>query len=336
MKRKFFLGLISLTLALCLCMTACGGLTIRDNGDGSYTVTPNEGNGNNDYGNQQGGNNQGSTKPSAPDYSMYSPLLQEVLNDPQRDALYRRYESGELGEVSNKFDWGFNLMEAIPYNYIASKDEEIAEIKNGTVGVDADLYIMENDESHIYSILDIVYKVNNGENYINQYLLKYRITEQELKDLTMLYSGDYYQGPIMFQCLAAKQQPEVIAEFSITEKAYESLLASLNKNQIVNETFGNVVSNFIITFFFKNVDDERDYDLHIKLFYLNTKQSVSNGNIADMSLKVDHWAKPTYLNGVINWSSIHNLYIDEQVGSSTPITYFHLSHSFKNFKELLH
>ena len=150
MMRKFFLILTSLFLVLCLCMTACSGLTIRENGDGSYTVTPNRNEGD-DTQNNQPGNNQGSTdKPTAPDYSMYSPLLQEVLNDPQWDALYSKYESGEIYQTSNHYDTGTNLLEAIPYDYLGNKDEDVRAIKNGAVLVNADLFTIENEKNSIF------------------------------------------------------------------------------------------------------------------------------------------------------------------------------------------
>lgn len=281
-------------------------------------------------------NSQGSGDEPAekkPDYSMYSPLLQEVLSDPEYDELYRRYERGEIREYGGGFDGGVNLLEAIPYGYLTSKGEDIEGIQNGTVGVTADLYTTENDKNHIYNRLEVIYVKNNDECYINLYLLKYETTEQEIEDFTMLYKGDYFQGPIMFQHLASKQTPKMISEFAITEKAYEGLLGSLNKNEVVKQNFGNTVSNYIVTYFTNNAEDARDYDLCVKLISANSYNSVSNGCIADMSAKVDHWAKPTYSNGIINWTSIHQRYIDEQIEPSTPITYFQLYHSFKNFKE---
>ena len=335
MKRKFFLGSISLALALCLCITACGGLTIRDNGDGSYTVTPNEGNGNN-QGNQQGGNNQGSTEPSAPDYSMYSPLLQEVLNDPQWDALYRRYKSNELYESSQHFDVGTNLLEAVPYKYLESEGEDIDGIKNGAVAVGSYLYFLENDKNNIYDKVNVIYKVPNGENYINQYLLKYRITEQELKDLTMLYSGDYYQGPIMFQCLAAKQQPEVIAEFSITENAYEKVLSVCNSTSqyatLSKLLDHDKISSFTLTSLdYGIVWDETSYDINFNLI----NEGDFNGSVSQKTLyKVSSsliysTSKVSYINGLLDLEWFSG--INSTILSSTPITYFHLSHSFKDF-----
>lgn len=335
MKRKFFLGLISLTLALCLCITACGGLTIRDNGDGSYTVTPNEGN---DQGNQQGGNNQGSTEPSAPDYSMYSPLLQEVLNDPQWDELYRRYESNELYESSNHYDPGTNLLEAIPYEYLESKGEDIDGIKNGSVSVISDLYTIETETNYIYNRIEVEYNVKDGENYINQYLLKYRITEQELDELTMLYQWKYYQGPVMFQCLAAKQQPEVIAEFSITEKGYKNIIESCNnKNTYLSQAMNsdkiesaNIISMKPITLW-----NEPAYVIKLYCFSAKDYNPVSNCTIYEVDSQIVVSAcKLTVSN---NTYDLYNLSaLNPNLISSTPITYFRLFGNFKDFKELLH
>lgn len=334
--RKFCLILTSLLLVLCLCMTACGGLTIRENGDGSYTVTPNPHEGD-DTQNNQPGNDQGSTdKPTAPDYSMYSPLLQEVLINPAYDELYRKYEKGEISEGSTG-DLGLNIFEAIPFNFLEENGEDVEGIKNGSVATSADLYSVNNDTSHIYSKLDITYILEDGEYYINQYLLKYRITEQELKDLKMLYSGRFYQGPIMFQCLAAKQQPEVISEFSITENGYKKIINVCNSTgqyatlaKLLNH---DKISNFTLTSLnYGTIRDEDSYDITFNLI----NEGNSNGTVSQKILYkgstslVWSTSKMTYSNGILNLESFSG--INSKILSSTPITYFQLNHAFRDFK----
>lgn len=324
MKRKFFLGLISLTLALCLCITACGGLFGSGNGDengengGASQTTP-----------------DGSTGSSESKYSKYSPLLQEVLSDPQWDALYRRYESGEISANENTYDGGTNLLEAIPYDYLASKGEDISGIKKGAVGVNAYLYTMENDKNHIYNKLDVVYNVKNGETYINQYLLKYRITEQELDDLRMLYSGKYYQGPIMFQCLAAKQQPEVISEFSLTEKARLNIISSCNnKNNYIAGAlnYNQVVSLTMISLTPTTYRDKDAYDATMYLYGKRGNSSITNRQVYKVSAKlVDIRSKVTFSNGIMDLVDLNAL--EPILEESTPITYFQLYHAFKDFKK---
>lgn len=284
-------------------------------------------------------NNQGSGDEPAekkPDYSMYSPLLQEVLSDPEYDELYRRYESGEIKEGSTG-DLGLNLFEAIPYDFLENKHEDVEEIKSGTFAVVADLYVLENNKSYIYSKLDI-YKADNEKTYIHQYLLQYQITEQEIEDFTMLYKGDYFQGPIMFQRLASKQTPKVISEFAITEKAYEKVLNVCNSTgqyatlaKLLNH---DKISNFTLTSLdYGMVWDENSFDITFKLINEgNSRGSVSTRTLYKVSSSLVYsTSRVSYDDGILDLESFSG--INSTILDSTPITYFRLNHAFKNFKE---
>lgn len=281
-------------------------------------------------------NNQGSGDEPAekkPDYSMYSPLLQEVLSDPEYDELYRRYESGEIKEGSTG-DLGVNLFEAIPYDFLENKHEDVEEIKSGTFVVAADLYVLENNKSYIYSKLDI-YKADNEKTYIHQYLLQYQITEQEIEDFTMLYKGKYFQGPIMFQHLASKQTPKVISEFAITEKAYKKIIGNCNnKKTYLSEAINsdnidcaNIMSMKPITLW-----HEPAFIIQFWLFSAGSYNSVSARTLYEVDIQtVVSSCKLTVNNNIYDLEDLFAL--DPVLNSSTPITYFQLYHSFKNFKE---
>ena len=300
----------AMALPLALSLGACGG-----NGNGN-TTNPN-------------GSNQ--TQHGTTNYSQYSKLLQEVLNNPEYDELFRQYESGEIGESAIGLDGGVNLLEAIPYDFLTSKGEDIEGIKNGSVGVNADLYVMDNDKTHIYNKLEILYEVTGGDGYINQYLLKYKIIEDELKDFTMLYEGGYYQGPIMFQYLASQRDPEVVAEFSIYEDTYKSFIKSLNGSDKISSLFKNKIEGFSVTGFKPNADNEDLYDLYLNVI----SESYKNGHVSQKEIA------PIYLrltsSCVIDYSSqiLHCKYtgfFSSELSPASTITYFQLYHAFKNFK----
>ena len=332
--RRITTALLIATMAISVALTAaaCDSVTIKDNGDGSYTVTPNGGNQNGN----QGGNNQGdgnnNPKP-APDYSKYSPLLQEVLANPEYDALYSRYESNELFESTNHYDPGSNLMEAIPYEFLASKGEDIEGIKNGSVWVNSNLFTKENEKDTIYDRLQITYEVKNGENYINQYLLKYEISEQELDDLKMLYNGRYYQGPVMFQNLASKQQPEVISEFSINENVYKKLLNNWNNEQFIKDLFGGKAETFIVTNIEQDSNNSLVYYLTINVISENNGNAIEARELAEARIKINWSANVSIDHGILNMTAT-NKYDFISSTESTPITYFQLDFAFKNIKTL--
>ena len=337
----------AMIVPVALSASACR-VTIKDNGDGSYTITPNpndQGNNNNNQGNNQGSTNTpqgGQTTPKEPDYSKYSPLLQEVLNGSYYDDLWRRYESNKWHEFSTPYDPEYNLLEAIPYDYLASKDEDIIGIKNDDVWVNSDLYTIQNEEKdYIYDRIQITYEVKDGENYMHQYLLQYQITKQELKDLEMLYWDRYFQGPVMFQRLASKQTPKVIAEFAITEKGNKNIIASCNnKNKYIAEiiNYNRIASANIMTMSPITLWNELAYNIKFWLFSAAGKAyngwAVTSRELYEVDTQtVASTCRLTVDNNIYDLEDLFAL--NPVLISSTPITYFELGHAFKNFKDRL-
>lgn len=335
----------AMAVPVVLSASACT-VTIKDNGDGTFDINPvdpnpGDGTGNNqgnNQGNQQGGNQQGgSTEKPEPDYSKYSQLLRDVLTDPEYDELYKRYESGDIKEGTTG-DLGLNLFEAIPYDYLANKGEDVESIKNGKVAVSADLYTLNNDNSHLYNKLNITHFLNNGENYINQYLLKYKISEQELKDLTMLYNGKYYQGPVMFQKLSSTREPIQAIEFSLTEKANKNLISGANNKKTaisILTNYDQIGSVNIMSMTPTTLWGEDCFETTFLLFgSANNTDAVSKRNLYEITAQQSiATAKISFNNNILDLDNINAMY--PNLISSTPITYFQLNHAFKNAKTTL-
>ncbi len=339
-KRIFTILLAgAMVFPVALSASACR-VTITDNGDGTFNIDPANPNDKDNTGSSQGNTNtpqDNQTTPKEPDYSKYSPLLQEVLNDPEYDELYRMYKSNELYEASSHVDIGTNLLEAISYDFLASKNEDIDGIKKGAVSVGANLYIVENENFYIYSKLNVGYGVENGENYIHQYLLQYKITEQELKDLTMLYNGRYFQGPVMFQHLASKQTPKVIEEFSIEEKTYIGLLSCLNNQKSIRDSVGlSSVSSFIVKELeTEPINDQLNYYLTIDMISDTVSNlSVTQRELKTATIKIRYITRADFSNNIFSMNT-YNIFKITENSDSTPITYFQLDHAFKNFKDRL-
>ena len=176
--------------------------------------------------------------------------------------------------------------------------------------------------------------MTDGEKYINQYLLKYKIKEDELKDFTMLYEGGYYQGPIMFQYLASQREPEVVAEFSIYEDTYKSFIKSLNGSDKISSLFKNKIEGFSVTGFKPNADKEDYYDLYLNVISESYKNGhVSQKEIAPIYLRLTSSCGADYSNQILHCD--FTAFFSSEVTQASPITYFQLNHAFKNFKTKL-
>lgn len=322
--KHFYKCLISALLLVAI-LLPMGGCRLGDSQDQETNA----------QGSQESANpSQGSAGQTDDKYSKYSPLLQEVLADPYYDDLYRRYESGELYQENSHFDTGTNLLEAFPYDFLTSKEEDVDGIKNGAILANSELYIIQNEKGFIYDCVMLKYRTTDGEKYMHNYLLQYKITEQELEDLTMLYRNRCFQGPVMFQRLASKQTPKVIADFGITESAYESIIASCNhKNNYIAETlnYNTIESGTILSLTPITFRDREGYDILLYLFGQMGHQPVSSCVVYQVNAKMlEYKSKVTYTNGVMDLEVLNAL--DPVLISSTPITYYFLYSNFKNFK----
>lgn len=179
-------------------------------------------------------------QPTEPDYSMYSKTLQTVLTSDYYNDLIALMKTGHYKDPNkNYFDGGFNKAECIPYTFLKKQGENIQDILNDDIRVICSPYINDNDKNVLFNRVEITYD-NDNNDYIKQYLIKYKITDQELEDLKMLYQGKYYQAQMFVQELDNQRDAELVSEFSIYESTYKGLLAEFNMAKVLTSIVGEI------------------------------------------------------------------------------------------------
>lgn len=220
--KKLLATMLAVIMVLCamLCASACGGTS----------------------GETSGGTNSGS--PSDPDHTKtdpsgsgdggetedkeYSDVLTTVLTT--KNAYY--------SEVINKYRYGtsisvtdHNEVQALPYGFYEDENLDVAGVKNNDLSAGAHSYIRTDEPKNLYVATNVETKTVESDYYAT-YLLKYELSDAELKDLNMLFEGDYILANFFVQELSYAKKPTVLSEFKIEVESYKGLLTELNKQTI--------------------------------------------------------------------------------------------------------
>lgn len=276
------------------------------------------------------GDNKDPDEPSKePDYSMYSPTLQTVLKSEYYNSLI---ENGNQQEYT--FDTGYNLVEAIPYNFLEQKGENLQLIKDGRAGAHALLYTFDNEENNLYSRVELTYDNEGTNDVLKQYLIKYDLSEypQEFAELKMLYQGQYAQANFLFQEIDKQIDPsnvELISEFGIYKNAYNSLLGRFNSSSNIAPLFETgLVHSFIITNCEHTEDDCNFISVNL-ISGLNNSDTISARQFATAVIRINPQSKTTFENGIMNCKQI-SMYTME-TAPAKPITCYYQIPTAKSF-----
>ena len=275
----------------------------------------------NNQGNQQGNQNQqGGTTPTEPDYSGYSPLLQDVLKSDYYNDLIAKAQKGKL-EYTGTAEGGENIIENIPYKFLESQGEDIYGIKNNDYFVGCYNYVNNENKNELYTRIEIDFGTDEKTQYYKIYLIKHEITDKELKDFTMLTEGKYYQANFFIQELDNQREAELVNEFCINTKAYSTLKNKLNNNQeILAQLNNNTVSDYLITDFEEDEENSCQYVNIQVISDAKNSSAVTDRVVLSAKLTLSEIRGLNIKNNIYNSESI--ILLDQQVSSPTPITYF--------------
>lgn len=263
------------------------------------------------------GDNKDPVEPSKePDYSMYSPTLQTVLKSEYYNDSIELIKSAHY---NSNFDGDYNMAEAIPFSFLEKQGENIQQIRDNKIRVIALPYILQEEKNVLYNIIEIIYG-NDKDDYIKQYLLKYKITDQEYKELNMLYQGKYYQAQMFVQELDNQRDAELVNKFSISVNTYRSLLGRFNSSSNIAPLFETgLVDNFIITNCEHTEDDCNFISVNL-ISGVKNSTPVSARQFATAVIRINPQSKTTFENGIMNCKQI-SMYTMETT-PVVPITCF--------------
>ena len=188
-------------------------------------------------------------------------------------------------------------MQALPYGFYEDEGIDVAGVKNNDLSAGAHLYIKNDEPNNLYVSTDAETKTAESDYYSN-YLLKYSLNDAELKDLKMLFEGDYIQANFFIQELSYTKIPSVISEFKIDVDTYNGLLTTLNKNTNVSSALYSQKINIFNVFSYEVMD--QDCLFHIQLATASsTNKNIGQSKIADINLMASESSRWSFSNNSI-------------------------------------
>lgn len=222
------------------------------------------------------GPGSGIEAPANPEYSKYSQILQNVLNDDYYLNLIS-VDNSWTGSAQDAPSYKNPKYNAIPYGFLEDEGYNIDQIKNNQVASKSDMYTIGND---LYIELRVETKAT--KNYYTNYVLKYNLTDKELHELDVLFTNigngktTFYRAPFFVQELSYSKTPEIVSKSYISVdsiNAFEDYADS--KEYIAKSTTGTYLGAIID----QNNNATHTYQIHKRLTSASTKGSMQIGQI---------------------------------------------------------
>ncbi len=204
--------------------------------------------------------------------SKYSKLLQDVLTSEEYNNLiiYAHNSNPKILETGE--------FEPHPYAFLEDEGFDVEAIKKGNDLCHTISYTIADDPTSLYMYT----RVDCGEYYEN-FLLRYELTEQEMKDYNLTHTGDgnvlyYVQSVFMNREIAKTRDPEVVGTSKMSKTSFESLTESMNLTRLVETNQCNIIMI--------NPNPE-DYTFQLILLPQNTNQygPKCNSKIVELSFR---------------------------------------------------
>lgn len=170
----------------------------------------------------------------------YSQALQYVLNNPEYNALIaqaKREASNDDHPTYNKY------FDSVPYGFFEKQGYNVDALKNETLECFAWPFFKADEPNNLYVVASA--ETSAERPYLTQYVLKFKLTEQQAEEFKWLHKGNYLQAFLMVDAYSQLTTPEIVNECKITVRAFNGLSASLGKNVtakalIDNQNLGSI------------------------------------------------------------------------------------------------
>lgn len=247
--------------------------------------------------NSSSGNNGGGSV----DYSQFSETFKNVLNSAEYNDWIYLDENTVLPDKKS-LAYENPIFNALPYGFLEDEGFNIKKIKQGKLYSKADLYIKDNEDA-LY--IELRAEIEASTNYLANYILKYPLTKQEVKEIKILFTSlgtssktTYHQAPFFVQELSYLKEPVVISKAYATKDALNAF-----ENYADNKKFISSATNatFMGSTFMDdsvNFDAYNTFQIHKSLSNNYTDLPQGRMEIGQVST-YNLMATPVYIDGVI-------------------------------------
>lgn len=171
------------------------------------------------------------------DMSMFTYLTRDALESEECKKLNKIIESN--------FEKGFYKdVYGNPYTFLKEQGYDINKIMSGRQECLTSAFILKADNSDIkvggmYEVVPSLYMginvADDTNTYYNQYLIKYTLSEQELKEYHALYNQRYIQSLYLNNIISQNKTPEVLMTSKINIESYNAIRENLKNYGVIPE-----------------------------------------------------------------------------------------------------
>lgn len=201
--------------------------------NGGADIGGNTGNGNNQTpGNNNGGSNNGGSS-NENDYSQYSQLLQNVLNDEYYNSLISQAKENPTIAQSAYFA-------SHPYAFLEEQGIDVDQIKRGYLSCETYAFTKTSNSNNII----LITHAENASGYFDEFILEYELTDEERKDYSSVNSfpnntgvtkaNAYYQKCFINDQLSKNKTPISVNHKKISIAARDSLKEDADVLELAN------------------------------------------------------------------------------------------------------
>lgn len=205
-----------------------------------YTI-PGENNNDITHGNNSGENNLTETEQQRE----YTEALQYVLNNPEYNALIAQVKrEASINNAPHSETWSSSKASHRPYGFFEKQGFDIDALKNGSLEAFGAAFTKQDEPNNLYVCASAEKAASTP--YLTQYILKYELTDQEMKEYKWLNSECYMQAMFMVDAYSQFKTPEIVNESKITTRAYYGLFDSLSKKSLTKTLLNGQGLNEIV------------------------------------------------------------------------------------------
>ena len=251
-KRAFALTLAAAIAVAPITLSACSNNNVNpDSGTNPPIVNTNPGNGTNPGDNSNPGNG---TTPGDEQQSQYSQLIQYVLNTEYYNNLLASAEQLESLYDSPFFD-------PHPYGFFKDEGYDTALIKQGELSCGTRSYVLNSEPNNLYIATYVETKAATP--YYTEYILKYKLTDQEFEDYDMLHEHPYLQSVFLNDVVSTLKTPTIVSKIRCTVETHNALRQMFENINSVSKKLLN--TNWCEDFILKSINFE-DNTFEVMLF----------------------------------------------------------------------
>ncbi|MBQ9744694.1 MAG: hypothetical protein IJW19_06165 [Clostridia bacterium] len=199
-----------------------------------------------------------------------------------------------------------------PYQFLEEEGYDISQIKNGNLKCFTSSFVKDTEPNNLYLTVRVETKADAP--YYTNYLLKYTLTDKEMKDYLKLHNGFYVEALLANQAIDMLKNPEVVNESRITVEAYDGLLKAFKKDEFVSNLLnGDNVSEFILLDINKT-----DWTFNVLLLgefrignYMTNSSYIAEATVSEGSefIRIDN-------NGVL-YKPTNSIWLKEELNTAT-------------------